>query len=311
LEEFLFPKASDRWLTILRTGLGIQTLLCCWSLRGDWNSLFRANGEGIISRDLPEAILDAQSPFIPRLGWLIQIGKMLGVSENLALSTIWLVLFCASLLLLVGLFSRFAAVATWFLYLCAAKSGNLMTYGMDNFVMIGLFYLMLSPLPDSRSIDYRIWSQRSKDPHLIGFFQRVLQLHLCVIYFSSGLAKSLGAGWWNGTSLWRSLSSPPFDVVPVQILVSFHWLLPFLGISAFFFELGYPIFIWPKRTRFLWVVGIMAMHAAIGLTMGLYLFALIMIILNLAAFGPELLRLDKTEAELTPAGLDQSSSLQP
>jgi hypothetical protein len=33
------------------------------------------------------------------------------------------------------------------------------------------------------------------------------------------------------------------------------------------------------------------MHIAIGLTMGLYLFSLIMIILNLAAFGPDLIRL--------------------
>jgi hypothetical protein len=30
------------------------------------------------------------------------------------------------------------------------------------------------------------------------------------------------------------------------------------------------------------------MHIAIGLTMGMYLFASIMIVLNLAAFGPEL-----------------------
>jgi len=29
------------------------------------------------------------------------------------------------------------------------------------------------------------------------------------------------------------------------------------------------------------------MHIAIGLTMGMYLFALIMIVLNLAAFGPD------------------------
>jgi hypothetical protein len=43
-----------------------------------------------------------------------------------------------------------------------------------------------------------------------------------------------------------------------------------------------------KKTRLVWLVGILAMHVAIGLTMGMYLFALIMIILNLAAFGPDL-----------------------
>jgi hypothetical protein len=40
-----------------------------------------------------------------------------------------------------------------------------------------------------------------------------------------------------------------------------------------------------KKTRPIWLVCILAMHAAIGLMMGLYLFALVMIVLNLAAFG--------------------------
>jgi hypothetical protein len=40
-----------------------------------------------------------------------------------------------------------------------------------------------------------------------------------------------------------------------------------------------------KKTRVVWVVCILVMHVAIGLTMGLYLFALVMIVLNLAAFG--------------------------
>jgi hypothetical protein len=39
------------------------------------------------------------------------------------------------------------------------------------------------------------------------------------------------------------------------------------------------------KTRFFWLVCILAMHAAIGLTMGMYLFALVTIVLNLAAFG--------------------------
>jgi hypothetical protein len=40
-----------------------------------------------------------------------------------------------------------------------------------------------------------------------------------------------------------------------------------------------------KKTRQVWLVCILAMHAAIGLMMGLYLFALVMIVMNLAAFG--------------------------
>jgi len=69
------------------------------------------------------------------------------------------------------------------------------------------------------------------------------------------------------------------------MLIRFKYALPVLGISICLLEVSYPIFIWSKRTRWIWLGCILAMHAAIGLTMGLYLFALVMMVMNLAAFG--------------------------
>ena len=109
---------------------------------------------------------------------------------------------------------------------------------------------------------------------------------MCFVYFIGGLAKCLGSGWWDGSNLWRSLTRPPFNLISPEILVRFKYALPILGISICLIELGYPLFIWIKKTRLFWLVCILAMHAAIGLAMGLYLFALVMIVLNLAAFGP-------------------------
>ena len=148
-----------------------------------------------------------------------------------------------------------------------------------------LFYLMLSPLPDRYCVDRRLVKTKPSDPRLLGFWQRVLQVHLCFVYFFGGLAKFLGSGWWNGSNLWRSLIRPPFNLISPDILVRFKHALPILGISICLIEIGYPVFIWIKKTRFFWLVCILAMHAAIGLTMGMYLFALVMIVLNLAAFG--------------------------
>ena len=108
---------------------------------------------------------------------------------------------------------------------------------------------------------------------------------MCFVYFIGGLAKCLGSGWWNGSNLWRSLTRPPFNLISADVLVRFKYALPILGISICLIELGYPVFIWIKKTRLFWLVCILAMHAAIGLAMGLYLFALVMIVLNLAAFG--------------------------
>lgn len=277
ISKFLFPADSGRWIHILRLGLGLQVMLYAWSLRKDWKYLFATGHNGLVNRALAEAVLSGESLFTPRLGWLIGIGKDCGLSEIAVLFLLWLALFGAGLLLLVGLYARSAAITAWFLYLCSAKSGTLFSYGVDNFTIIGLFYLVIAPFPGPRT-----------SPERLGFHRRILQLHLCIIYFFGGLSKALGLEWWNGVSVWRALSRPPFDLVNPDLLIRFAPLFPALGMLVVVLESGYPIFIWPKRTRAAWLAAIVAMHISIGITMGLYLFALIMIVLNLSAFGPGL-----------------------
>jgi hypothetical protein len=282
---FLFPSESDTWLTVFRIGLGLQVTLYTLFLRSDWHYLFASSGKGLVGREIGEAITSFDSPLIPKLSWLVALGRNINMSEETVLSIAWACLLCMGLLLLVGLFCRPAAIIAWFLHLCAVESGGLFAYGADNFMTTALFYLMLSPLPDRYSLDQWIVKTKPKNPQLLGFWRRVLQIHLCFIYFIGGLAKFLGNGWWDGSNLWRSLIRPPFNLVSPEILVRFKYALPALGILICLLEVSYPIFIWMKKTRLVWLVCILAMHAAIGLMMGLYLFALVMIVMNLAAFG--------------------------
>jgi hypothetical protein len=283
--DFLFPPETDRWLAIFRIGLGLLVLCYTLFLRSDWHHLFATTGKGLVGRELGEAMASFDSPLIPKLGWLVAFGRHFGIGEETMLSLAWACLLCMGCCLLLGLFCRPAAILAWFLHLCAAESGGLLAYGADNFMTMALFYLMLSPLPDRYSLDRWLINTKPKDPRLLGFWLRVLQIHLCFVYFFGGLAKLLGSGWWNGANLWRSLIRPPFNLLSPDVLVQFKYALPILGISICLIELGYPVFIWIKKTRFLWLVCILAMHAAIGVTMGMYLFALVMIVLNLAAFG--------------------------
>src|SRR5213592_244735 len=285
LQRFLFPPETDKWLTVLRIGLGLQGVLYAVFLRSDWQYLFASTGKGLVSRELGEAISSFDSPLIPKLGWLVALGSHIGIGEEAMLSIAWACLLCMGLLLLVGLFCRPAAIIAWFLHLCAAESGGLLAYGADNFMTMALFYLMFAPLPDRYSLDQWLVKTEPKDPQLLGFWQRVLQLHMCIVYFIGGLAKCLGSGWWDGSNLWRALTRPPFNIISPDILIRFKYVLPVLGISICLLEVGYVIFIWMKKTRLVWLVGILGMHIAIGLTMGMYLFALVMIVLNLAAFG--------------------------
>jgi hypothetical protein len=283
--KFLFPPETDAWLAVLRIGLGLQTAAYALFLRGDWHYLFASSGKGLVGREVGEAITSFDSPLIPKLGWLVALGRSVNMSEETVLSVAWACLLSAGCFLLLGLFCRPAAIVAWFLHLCAAESGGLLAYGADNFMTTALFYLMLSPLPDRYSFDHWVVKTKPKNPQLLGFWRRVLQVHLCFVYFIGGLAKCLGNGWWNGSNLWRSLIRPSLNVVSPDILVRFKYALPALGISICLLEVSYPVFIWMKKTRRVWLVCILAMHAAIGLLMGLYLFALVMIVMNLAAFG--------------------------
>jgi Vitamin K-dependent gamma-carboxylase len=287
LEEFLFPGDSDTWLRILRIGVALQVIIYSLSLRGEWHDLFSLDRAGVIKRDLSEAMLSAQSHYIPRLGWLVDFASRFGVSEQTLLTLAWWSLLSAAFLLLIGLFSREAAIATVFLHLCAVKSTSGLTYGVDNFTSIGLFYIMIAPLPDRWAVDSWLRNIARKDNHLQGFHRRILQLHLCLIYFFGGITKSAGTGWWDGASIWYALIRPPFNLLSPETLIIWKHLFPILSISVCLLETAYPLFIWLRKTRMLWLVAVITMHLAIGLAMGLYLFALVMITLNVAAFGTE------------------------
>ena len=273
-------------MAILRVGLGLHLAAYCFALRSSWNHLLANTSGGLIGREVAEAFISIQSPWIPKISWLLKLATAAGIDEQSALSTVWGALFCAALLLIAGFFCRAAAIFSWLLHLCVAKSGGLVSYGVDNLMTIGLFYLMLSPLPDRYALD-AIWRRRPPgDAALLGFFRRVLQVHLCIIYFFGGLTKALGSGWWNGENIWRALTRPPFDVLPTETVASWAAILPALGISVWVIELLYPMLIWPSKTRLIWLVLICLMHFGIGFAMGMHLFAAVMIVLNVAAFGP-------------------------
>lgn len=293
---FLFPDDNGLWVTVLRIGLGVQVVLYALSLKDDWNFLF-AGEHGLIGRAFSEALLSRQSPFVPRLGWLVALGERAGLPEWTVLSIAWWLLLVAGCGLLAGILSRVSAILAWLVHLCATHSGSLVSYGVDSFMTIGLFYLMLAPLPDRFALEHRWQPAGAQDPQLLGFWRRALQVHLSFIYFFGGLAKALGSGWWNGESLWRSLTRSPFNLIPAETLVGWKYVFPVAGIAVCLLELGYPFAIWPKRTRFVWLICIVVMHITIGIAMGMYLFSLVMIVLNAAAFGPELILARRNRAE--------------
>src|ERR1700758_1479956 len=87
--DFLFPPESDRWLAVLRVGMGLQVAVYPLFLRSDWHYLFASSGSGLVGREIGEAITSFDSPLIPKLGWLVALGRSVNRSEERVLVIAW------------------------------------------------------------------------------------------------------------------------------------------------------------------------------------------------------------------------------
>ena len=114
---------------------------------------------------------------------------------------------------------------------------------------------------------------------------RVLQIHMCLAYFSAGYEKMLYANWWEGDVLWRAVIQPDFRQFGVYWLSGVPWLVMLLSWFTMFIETFYFIGMWVPRLRVFWLLAMIGLHVGIGLFLGLYLFGLIMILMSVSAFG--------------------------
>jgi len=73
---------------------------------------------------------------------------------------------------------------------------------MTNYLAhIFLFYLLWFPSGSALSPDRRLHRVRSGPSSSARFALRVVQVHLCIIYLTSGVSKALSPAGWSGESI--------------------------------------------------------------------------------------------------------------
>ena len=238
------------------------------------------------------------------------------------LRPVWVGCLVVLALFTVGLASRVTAVLAWVIAVSTAIRSPISVYGFDDIITTWALYLAVSGASGRAvSLDRYLarfrrnrvevahrrqdgrWTAPSGVPlpsiaANIGL--RLIQCHLVVIYAISGLSKFQGQAWWNGTAIWGTLAAGEFRLFDLTWLALYPGLLNAMTHAALFLETAYPVLIWVRPFRPFTIVAVLLMHAAIGLTLGLFEFSLAMLAGNLAfASGPWLRSL--------VAGLDQPS----
>ena len=276
--------ASPRPLGVFRIALAAFCLVRFVPLRHEVLSL--CGQYGLVQWAISRTHL---SPVLPHLGDLALLLQPLGVTAD---QTVWLVvaLFVAALVgLLLGWHTRRDGRRRLRPRLPPPFGRGGLLYGMDVFTHIGLLYVAVMPAGDAYSLDVRAGRRQDVPSEAAGVTRRMLQVHLALVYFSSGLEKAAGPGWWNGDVIWRAVSLPVFRQVDPAPLASVPFLAAAAGWLVLFLELGYGFFVFRASTRRFALLGALVLHVSIGAFLGMWLFAAIMVILNLCAFGPEAL----------------------
>ncbi|HEX6739496.1 MAG TPA: HTTM domain-containing protein [Vicinamibacteria bacterium] len=278
--RFLLAPASPRPLALFRIGIAALELALAAVI---YPYLLQLYGQyGFVQWPVGELIV---FPWLPTVGRLASLLAPLGISASAYVRGLHAVYVLSLLGLLLGWRTRILAVAAWLLHLTLMNSGFFSTYGVDLLVHIALFYCAWMPVGACLSLDRRAGRASDAPTPLARLSLRALQIHLCIVYLTAGLSKAAGAEWWNGEAIWLSVMQPQFRQLPLAWLSEVPWVPMAAGWAVMVVELGYAFFIWRPETRGAWLGATLALHLGIGLFLGLWFFAAVMVVFNLAALA--------------------------
>lgn len=280
--EFVAAPATAKPLAALRIGLAAALIGQALAIAASIVDLF-APTHGIVQASLTELMVVSE---LPRMRWVTEALAPLGVSESACVRGTFLLYVAGLSAMLMGWRTRFATVVTWLTHLTLMMSDRTPLYGVDDFANIALFYCACMPVGHAWSLDVTSGRVSDAPSFAARLSLRVLQIHLCVVYLSSGIDKAMDpqGQWWNGEIIWMTATNPDYGKLPMTWLVDVPWLPTIAGWGALAVELLYAFLVWPRRTRKLMAISTVMLHVGIAVCMGLWSFAAVMIVLTASAW---------------------------
>lgn len=260
------------FLAFFRVSISLIALVDILSMQKDWGLLFSGHDTFV-----PQKLLYIFSEYFVKLNSFYKYLNVNELTHGFYSYAIW-VYVIALICMLCGFLTRAATVIALILQLLIFKSFAEVNYGYDQFLTMSLFYCILFPTGKYYSADSLIF--KFKAPENPFYYQRIIQLHLCIVYFFSGFAKALDSSWWTGNELWRAVSSIYTDYFLIT-----PYILVVIGIGTILLETLYPVLVASKKIREITIVLIILMHLSIAAMLKLYSFSAMLIAWNALAFS--------------------------
>ena len=285
--RFWFTPQAPHTLSLIRILVGLMLFYThlVWAL--DLNSFL--GSDSWVSRPAWDAVnVDA---YVWSYLWLVESPTVLWMLHVAALGVF--------ALLTVGYRSRLMAVLAWFISVnyCHRLTGAL--FGLDQINVMLVMYLMLGENGAAYSVDWLRQMRRNESPcdpveptAAVGtnIAIRLIQIHLCLVYFFGGIAKMHGTAWWDGSATWMAVANYEYQSLDMTWLAHYPLLTAFLTHVTMLWEAYYCFLVWPRVTRPVVLFVAVCVHIGIAVSLGMATFGLVMLIANVAFISPCVVR---------------------
>jgi hypothetical protein len=279
-DRFFFQPQSARVLGAYRIAIGVLTIYAFLLFAKDATTFF--SDQGVLRVETVERVYTRQWHTL-----LAYVRSPLGVKCMLAL------LFGAAACFTIGFHTRVSSVALFVLVTSFHERNNLVLNSGDTVLRTMLFLFMFAPAGAALSVDALRRRVRSPDPATCGpvlaapWAQRMMQLQVALIYFTTVYAKSRGDLYHNGSAMYYVFGIVDFSVHGIENLMNYPVLYSALTFATLFAEIAISFLIWFRATRpYAVALGIM-LHLWIMWCMVLPVFGILMMTTYLCFFTEE------------------------
>jgi hypothetical protein len=278
-DAFWFTPADPNLLGVLRvlTGLMLLYTHAVWGFAlGQFFGPVSWLSEGLV-----RAIQEDQYTY--SFWWLVPDGWMWPVY---GLSMAVLLLFTA------GVWTRLTSVMALVVVISFAHRVPEAMFGLDQINAMLTLYLAIGPSGQALSVDRvfagwrRGWAESRPAPSAgANLALRLINVHMCIVYFFAGVSKLQGESWWTGEAIWGAFANREYQSIDMTWLAWHPWLVNLMTHVSILWEVSFCVLIWRPRLRPLMLAGAVVLHVGIGACLGMWTFGLIMLV-GCASFLP-------------------------
>jgi HTTM domain len=271
---FFHGPCDARVCALVRIAFAMLVMVNFAALYSDLGHWF--TGEGVLPQAASREVI---SPHAWSILWLLP-------DTRAAVETCYWIAVGNAALLLLGVFPRLNALCLFIWLVSFDTRNSLITDGEDDVFKMIAFCLIWMPSGvrwSLTAVARRWWSKEaaitSSHVAVPGWGLRLLQLEMVMIFLSAGLSKLGGDAWLDGTALYYVARLDDFfGRFPVPDWPwDTPWVVAVLTWSVLAIELGVPIFIWFRETRYICLLLVLLFHLGNEWTMHLFLFHWIML----------------------------------